>query len=91
MAIGLRYGRSSAQDVECKERAYTLVQEFYRRFEAQMGSVLCRELTGCDLTTTEGRACFKATNQHDRCAVHVGGAARILGELLVEETHGVKP
>ncbi|HLA84234.1 MAG TPA: C-GCAxxG-C-C family protein [Thermoguttaceae bacterium] len=53
MALGLRHGAASA-DREAKERVYAQVVEFARRFTARHGTIVCRELLGCDLSTPEG-------------------------------------
>jgi hypothetical protein len=83
MAIGLCFGRSSAEGD--KERAYAKAAEFYRRFQREAGSVVCRELTGCDLTTPEGRAQFEAQNQHQRCTEYVATAVRFVVGLCESE------
>jgi C_GCAxxG_C_C family probable redox protein len=53
MVLGLRFGSPKA-DREAKEAAYTRVREFAERFKAAHGSLVCRELLGCDLSTPEG-------------------------------------
>jgi len=60
MAIGLRHGREKAS--RPSDRAYALAQEFRRRFEDEMGTISCRELTGVDLTTPEGLQRFRSSD-----------------------------
>jgi len=78
MAIGLKKGR--ADTMEEGFRTLGLAQEFRRRFEAEMETISCRELTGLDLTTEEGiqqlmtsdipmTACFPAVATAHRLAV----------------------
>ncbi|MGD6933302.1 MAG: C-GCAxxG-C-C family protein [Candidatus Bathyarchaeia archaeon] len=55
MAIGLKYG-SNEIDQEKKADAYQKTQTLLKLFEQQNGSVMCRNLTGCDLSTPEGLA-----------------------------------
>jgi len=52
MAIGLKNGR--ADTMEEVLQSLQLAAEFRRRFEAEAGTILCRELTGVDLSTPEG-------------------------------------
>ena len=52
MAIGLAHGREEPS--QSRDQAYALTQQVYRGFQQEMGSTICRELTGLDLTTPEG-------------------------------------
>jgi C_GCAxxG_C_C family probable redox protein len=54
MAIGLRNGYSIADNKESKEEPYRLIREFGDRFRAMHGSLECRELLGCDISTPDG-------------------------------------
>jgi len=71
MAIGLMTGKGESLDESLAE--LNVAQEFRRRFEAEMTSISCRELTGLDLTKKEGieklmtsdvpqRVCFPAVS-----------------------------
>jgi len=53
MAIGIKYG-TNEPFLEKRLKAYELAQKFYKQFERQHGSVLCRELIGYDLSNPEG-------------------------------------
>lgn len=85
MALGLRHCGVPVEDPRAKQSAYAPVQEFLARFRSQHGSILCRELLGCDLGTPEGlqrareQGLFKS-----RCPVLVRDAARILEDLIPE-------
>lgn len=52
MAIGIKYG-TNEPSLEKRLKAYELAQRFYKQFEKQHGSVLCRELIGYDLSNPE--------------------------------------
>ncbi len=54
MVIGLKYGSADAGDKEAGEKMYRLVREFARRFEERNGSIVCRDLLGCDISRPEG-------------------------------------
>ena len=83
MVIGLKHGRTRIEDQESKETTYKLVREFVRRFKARNGTVLCRELLGCDLGTAEGMRVAHANNLiHTRCPKFVKDAAELIEEML---------
>jgi C_GCAxxG_C_C family probable redox protein len=89
MAIGLRHGRVRADDLETKERAYALVQEFTDRFIERHGTVLCRELLGADIGTPEGKAQIEASGISEVvCPAAVRDAAEILEDLLAAHSTG---
>ncbi len=52
MAIGLKIEKADTMEEGLHQLA--VVQEFRRRFEAEMETINCRELTGADLSTPEG-------------------------------------
>ncbi len=62
MVLGLKYGRINAKDFETKEKLYSAVKDFVEKFKLQNGTIVCRELLGCDISTKEGRD--KATQQN---------------------------
>jgi C_GCAxxG_C_C family probable redox protein len=83
MAIGLKRGRDTPS--EDRFPIWGLVQEFRRRFEAEMGHICCHELTGMDLSTDEGRQQYRSSDVPIRVCLHAGGAAyQIVLELLEE-------
>ncbi len=53
MALGL-YRGSDQPDQAAKECTYALAQLLIARFRAIHGSILCRELLGVDMSTSEG-------------------------------------
>ena len=83
MAIGLKRGRADTMEEGLRELA--LVREFRRRFEAEMGSISCRELTGADLTTEEGLEQFMSSDTPQMvCFPAVTVAYRLVVNLLKE-------
>jgi C_GCAxxG_C_C family probable redox protein len=83
MAIGVVHGKCREGDNEARERTYALVNELAGRFKERHGSLLCRELIGCDLATAEGRRLAAERSVHASvCPALVGSAAELLGELL---------
>ena len=55
LVIGLKYGKRTTGDDAAKERTYSLVQEFIRKFRAKNGSIACTELLGYDLRDPKQR------------------------------------
>jgi len=83
LVIGLKHGRSKAEDDASKARTYALVHEFIRRFRDRHGHLKCRDLLDCDISTPEGRKRAEELNLHTtRCEELVRDAAAILGDIL---------
>jgi len=60
-----------------------MVRDFAGRFRSRNGSLLCRELLGCDLTTAEGMEEAKRKGLFtERCPRFVRAAVEILEEIL---------
>ncbi len=94
MAIGLVHARTQAGQDAAKTKAYELVNEFARRFNARHGSIECRTLVGFDISDPAARA--KAVQDGSlaaRCTPFVRDAVEILEELLPldQGKFGVKP
>jgi C_GCAxxG_C_C family probable redox protein len=83
MVIGLKYGRFRVDDDAAKLKTYALVQEFTKRFKARHGTIVCRELLGCDIGTTEGHRIAKEEKLFSTlCPRFVQDAAEIIEEIL---------
>jgi C_GCAxxG_C_C family probable redox protein len=83
MVIGLKYGRLVVTDTKSHEKTNRLVREFVGRFKSLNGSIVCRELLGCDLSTPEGQKTFVDKKLRDTlCTKFVRDAAEIVQQLL---------
>ena len=83
MIIGLQYGGISAKDKKAKERTYRYIGELARRFRVRNGSVLCRDLLGCDISQPAGMAMADEKNlSKTLCPKFVRDVAEILEDLL---------
>ena len=81
MVLGLRYGPKDMTDTSRKV-VYSSVTDFASRFEARCGSVMCRDLLDCDISTPEGmRQAREAKLFKTVCPEMVKVAAEILEEL----------
>jgi C_GCAxxG_C_C family probable redox protein len=83
MAIGLKRGQADTMEEALRELA--VAREFRRRFEAEMETISCRELTGLDLTTEEGIEQLMSSDiPQTVCFPAVGVAYRLVVDLLTE-------
>lgn len=79
MAMGLRYG---GVDAGPKEKTYELVREFANRFKARHGSLECKALLDCDISTPDGLEYSRKQDLHSKvCTNLVRDAADIAEEL----------
>jgi len=83
MVIGLKYGRTRADDIEAKMKTAKTEVEFAKKFKARHGSIGCTDLLGCNISTMEG---FEEAKKKDLfkqvCPKYVISAAEILDEML---------
>lgn len=83
MAISLKHG-TNEQGMEKREKAYTLAQQFYEQFTKELGSPLCQELIGYDLTNPEELEKARTANVfEEKCSRFVKKAIEIL--LIMEK------
>jgi C_GCAxxG_C_C family probable redox protein len=55
LVLGLRHARGAGDPAARKKLAMEAGQRFVARFKGAHGSIVCRDLLGCDLGTPEGR------------------------------------
>ena len=83
MVIGLKSGNTNASDKQAKERTYGVVRDFVSRFEQLNGSIKCKDLLCCDISTTEGA---KIANEKQLfttlCPKFVEDAVLIIEQIL---------
>ncbi len=85
MAISLKRGRADTMEEMLGNLA--VAREFRRCFEAEMGAIRCRELTGLDLSTQEGLQQLMSSDVPQKvCFPAVGTAYRLVVDLLREST-----
>ena len=86
MVLGLRYGPQDTPDKAANADVYSKIADFCSKFESRCGSVVCRDLLGCDLSTPEGLDHAKSKNLFRTiCPKMVEAAADLLGEMLGED------
>jgi C_GCAxxG_C_C family probable redox protein len=85
MALGMKYGRVIADDLEARDKNYCKVLEFVDEFKSRNKSIVCRELLGFDLNKTAEKAAFieKHPGYVSPCPKLVEDAAEILERILL--------
>jgi C_GCAxxG_C_C family probable redox protein len=87
MVLGLKHASGDSSPQEKREKTYAAVRDFVLRFEDRNGSVVCRKLLGCDLSTSDGMKKAKALGLVNTvCPKLVKDAAEILDDMLAEKT-----
>jgi len=90
MVLGLQYGGTTT-DREAKEAIYARVREFADRFKARNGSLVCRELLGCDISHPEGlRQAKESSAFTDICPAFIQNACEILEEMHESAANNTK-
>lgn len=79
MALGLKYG-------DDKTRSNMICEKFLDEFENENGSIICRDLLGCDISTSEGVKHAVDNNLFKEfCPKMVESAAEIVYGILFED------
>lgn len=82
MAIGVKCGTNESS-LKKRLRAYELARRFYKQFEKQHGSTLCRELIGYDLSNPEElKKARQSKVSEEKCVNFVRTAVENLVELI---------
>jgi len=82
MVLGLQKGNATP---ETKDETNRLAEEYIKRFQGLHGSILCRELTGYDISNPdEFQKARESRVFNDTCPGLVKGAAELVSEFLDE-------
>lgn len=83
MVIGLKYGPGSAKEKDAKEHMYKLIREFAEKFKSRNGSIICKELLGCDISKPLGAKIAKVKGLFSSlCPKMVQDAAEIIEDMI---------
>jgi C_GCAxxG_C_C family probable redox protein len=83
MAISIFCGRDLPD--EPIDKSYTPVKKLIEIFEDKFGSTNCRQLTGCDLGTEDGRKKYFAANMLELCRSYTQEATRMAMSIIEEK------
>ena len=81
MVLGLRHG-AGCESRDVREHLNGMVQAFVAEFKERHGSVVCRTLLGCDISTKSGLEAARARGAFVVCADYVRTAAELLDKRL---------
>jgi C_GCAxxG_C_C family probable redox protein len=84
MAIGMKMGRTDPKDKEAVAKVYGKCQQFWDRFEKELGSTNCYHLIGYHLDREEERQKWVASGGMEKCASIVQKTAQMLCEFISE-------
>ena len=102
MVLGLKHATGECHTVKGREPVYAAMQAFLVHFEARNGTVVCRDLLGCDISTPQGaqaakeRGLYKSVcpetvrtppRSWSRCSASPGRGAR---RRCINETHAIR-
>jgi len=82
MAIGMKLGRTKANDKDAVAKVYSKCQEFWNRFEKKFGSNLCYDIIGAHLDNEEERKKWLASGGMEKCSEVVEKTAQMLCEHM---------
>jgi C_GCAxxG_C_C family probable redox protein len=86
LAIGLKYSKTQDGEDDLRDKGYALVRQFTQEFEARNGSIACKEILGCDISTEEGIAHAREAGLFDSvCRKAVRDAIEILEQMEMLE------
>ena len=82
LVLSLRHSGPAVPDPQARGAVYDEVRDFVARFRARNGSIVCRELLGCDISTPEGLQQAKEQELHvNICRKLVRDAAELLEQV----------
>ena len=80
MVIGMKHGHSTANPDE-KAKTKLLIKQFNEKFRQQHGSLICKKLTGFDISTPEGNDAASEEGVFiTKCPMFIKTACHILEE-----------
>ncbi len=85
MVLGLKYGKSKADDTESKIKSDKVCDKFLNEFKKENGSYICNELLKCDISTKEGVQFAKENNLFTEFCPKIVESATIITEKILNE------
>ena len=82
LVIGLKHGQETKDGGEAKKNCNEKTEEFLKKYREANGSIICRDLLGCDVSTDEGRKTAVAKDLYNTvCVEKIKSAITLLEEL----------
>lgn len=83
MTFGLYNGTKFNDNSDRKEATNQMIQEFSKEFTSKFGTLKCKNLINCDLTTVEGQADYVKRNlNEDVCQKCISSAVKMTNQLI---------
>jgi C_GCAxxG_C_C family probable redox protein len=82
MAIGMKLGRTKANDKDAVAKVYSKCQEVWSQFEKEFGSNLCYDIIQVRLDNEEERQKWLASGGMEKCSKIVEKTAQMLCEYM---------
>lgn len=83
MLMGLKYGADQPGQETHKEKTYEMIRNLVSQFEKEFGTIRCRELLSCDISTPEGRQNAKDRDLFNQlCPKYVKFSAELIEKVL---------
>ncbi len=67
MALGVKFGRSSAEEKEKRDTLYLMVEKFLKEVHKELGSIDCFDLIGMKLNSDEGMKLYRQNKLGKKC------------------------
>ena len=82
MTLGLKYSGPNCEESTGRREVYQSIAEFTTEFEKIHGTILCKELLGCDISTPEGMKIAQAQELFKKvCPKFLNDAADLLEKI----------
>lgn len=84
MVFGVYCSNKFKDNGERKEKSYSMIQDFNRRFIEKHKTTDCRLLLNCDLRTEEGQKQFQNDNLLEKvCALCIKDSIQLINEQII--------
>jgi C_GCAxxG_C_C family probable redox protein len=80
MIIGLKFASVDVKDKKAKKKTEDMAREFMSAFEARNGSIVCRDLLGCDISSPEAEKQKKSIKK--ACSGFIRDAVELVEQIL---------
>ena len=81
MVLGLSSGFREGDGRDRINESYAKVRRLITDFSAREGTVRCRDLLNCDISTQEGQKFYKDNNLRERCRNYIRLSCELLDKL----------
>ncbi len=86
MALGIKFGRSSADEKEKRDRLYLMVEEFLEHVRKELGSIDCFDLIGIKLNAVDGMKVYRENKLGKKCHRIIEQVDELARKFLERET-----